>query len=102
MIRAALLVAIIVLASVSTPARATEHFVVQWTKTRQCEVLTRMPMFGNNWLTPLAVIRATLNSRYEADRELERLRRRRECPQPPETLRNDLRQSETWRSENRP
>lgn len=102
MIRAALLLAAIVWASVSTPAHATEHYVVQWTKTRQCEVLTRMPLFGNNWLTPLAVIRATLNSRYEADRELERLRRRRECPQSPETLRNDLRRTENQQSKNRP
>lgn len=76
--RAALILATILLASSAGRAWAVEHHVVQWKKTSQCEIVTRLPFFGNHWVT-----RATFFNRFAAERELDRLRRQRECPPVP-------------------
>ncbi len=56
-------------------ARAVEHTIVQWKKTRQCEIVLREPPWGNHW-----TVLSTHTSRTEAERQLAKDRKLRLCP----------------------
>ncbi len=69
------MLAAIVAAAVAGDAAAVEHHLLQWKKDRQCEVVVRPPYFGSHF-----VELGVYASEWEAERELDDRRRRRECP----------------------
>ncbi|MGE5476053.1 MAG: hypothetical protein ACM3Q1_05325 [Bacteroidales bacterium] len=59
----------------SAPALAVEHTVVRWKKTGQCEIVTRLPMWGDHW-----VVLGGYDSKAQAELALSKLRRTKACP----------------------
>ncbi|MCR6631087.1 MAG: hypothetical protein NVV74_14140 [Magnetospirillum sp.] len=57
------------------PAQAVEHNLVRWKKTGQCEILTRLPLWGDHWITL-----GTYPSKAQAELALAKYRRTRACP----------------------
>ena len=70
---------ILVFMLASGAAWSQELHLVQWKKTKQCEVIATLPLFGDQW-EELGVY----ESRYLAERALRMARNTRRCPAPPE------------------
>lgn len=71
-----LILALGLLAVASTPAQAVDHLLLRWKKTGQCEIVTRLPLWGNHWIQLGA-----FDSRAEAERALTRERKTKACPE---------------------
>lgn len=67
--------AVLLLALWAAPAAAVEHTLVRWKKTGQCEIVTRLPLWGDHW-----VVLGGYGSKFEAEQALSKLRRTRACP----------------------
>ena len=57
------------------PALAVDYSLVRWKKTGQCEIVTRLPLWGDHW-----VRLGDYGSKAEAERALTKLRRAKACP----------------------
>lgn len=57
------------------PAAAVDYSLVRWKKTGQCEITTRLPLWGDHW-----VVLGGYSSKVEAERALIKFRRTRACP----------------------
>lgn len=59
----------------AAPAAAVDHSVVRWKKTGQCEIVTRLPLWGDHW-----VVLGGYPSKMQAEQALAKLRRTKACP----------------------
>lgn len=59
----------------TAPAAAVDHSLVRWKKTGQCEIVTRLPLWGDHW-----VMLGTYPSKLQAEQTLAKLRRTKACP----------------------
>lgn len=58
------------------PAHAVEHTLVRWKKTGQCEIVTRLPLWGSHW-----IVLGAYDSKVQAERALSINRKTRACPE---------------------
>jgi hypothetical protein len=69
------LLAVLIMVLLAAPALAVEHTLLRWKKTGQCEIVTRLPLWGDHF-----VALGQYDSAAEAQRGLAVSRRTKACP----------------------